>query len=249
MRSLVVLDLETTGTWIEKDKIIEIGMVKINPDNTKETFIEKINPGISIPNEVTELTGISNEDVKGAPVFKEIAKKVLNFIGDSDIGGFSVEKFDLPILKREMNEAGFDLELSNRTIIDSKNIYHANEKRDLTAAYKFYCKKEIKDAHTALADASATLEVLVEQIKLYGDGSEGISSLTKFSQPKLTIFVDPERKLRFWNGDYYLAFGKYRNQSLKEIMKTDKRYLSWLLGTDMNEIAKSIISQEVNKTK
>ncbi len=243
LRPLVVLDLETTGLWIEKDKIIEIGMVKVNPDNTQETFVQRVNPGIPIPDEVKTLTGISNDDVRNAPVFKDIVSKVLQFIGGSDIGGFNVEKYDIPLLRREVHEAGLELDMSVRTIVDSQTVYIINEKRNLASAYKFYCGKDIQNAHTALADAAATLEILLQQIKNYGNGDESIGSLAKFVFKKSEDFVDPERKLRLWNGDYFLTFGKYRNQSLKEVMKADKSYLTWLSNSDLNEKAKSIISQ------
>ena len=168
LRPLVVLDLETTGLWIEKDKIIEIGMVKVNPDNTQETFVQRVNPGIPIPDEVKTLTGISNDDVRNAPVFKDIVSKVLQFIGGSDIGGFNVEKYDIPLLRREVHEAGLELDMSVRTIVDSQTVYIINEKRNLASAYKFYCGKDIQNAHTALADAAATLEILLQQIKITG---------------------------------------------------------------------------------
>ena len=248
-KQIVVLDLETTGTWIEKDKIIEIGMVKCDPNGAQETFVQRVNPGISIPKEVTEVTRISNEDVKNAPFFKEIAGQVLKFIGDADLAGFNIIKFDIPILKREIHDIGLELKLSGRNIFDSKVIYHVNEKRDLTAAYKFYCKKELKDAHSALADASATLEVLQGQIKMYGNDTGELESLSKFSYVPKIDFVDEERKLRFWNGDYYLTFGKYRNRGLKEILEIEGSYLSWLASTDLNEKAKTVIIQALNSQK
>jgi len=249
IHTLVVLDLETTGTWIEKDKIIEIGMVKINPNDSKEIFVERVNPGIPIPKEVTELTGISNEDIKNAPLFKDISERVLKFIGDADLSGFNIKNFDIPILRREIHNVGLELGLSNRNIFDSQIIFHVNEKRDLTAAYKFYCKNELKDKHAALADASAALEVLMGQTKMYGNEAEELESLKKFSYQQRSDFIDDERKLRLWNGDYYLTFGKYRNRSLNEIVNIDKNYLSWLVGSDLSGKAKEIIIQVLNSEK
>src|SRR3989338_1982408 len=162
---LVILDLETTGTWIEKDRIIEIGMVKCLADGHKESYVRRVNPGILIPEAVVKITGISNADVQDAPPFKDIVLEVLEFIDDCDFGGFNIERFDLPILEREVFDAGFRLEWRHRTVYDAQKIYHIHEKRDLTAAYKFYCQKELKNAHSALGDSEAALEILDEQIK------------------------------------------------------------------------------------
>ena len=150
-RPLIILDLETTGTWIEKDKIIEIAMVKCLPDGSKLTYEKFINPGIPIPPRATEVTGITDADVKDAPKFEQVAKEVADFIGpDSDLGGFNLERFDVPLLIREFSEAGMAFEWRSRTIYDAQKIYHIHEKRDLTAACKFYCDKELADAHSAL---------------------------------------------------------------------------------------------------
>ncbi|MFS6749766.1 exonuclease domain-containing protein, partial [Staphylococcus aureus] len=138
-RPLVVLDLETTGTWIEKDRIIEIALIKIHPDLNKEIFHTKINPAMAIPPRVTEITGIRNEDVKDAPAFGNIAGKVLEFLADADLGGFNVERFDLPLLAREMLDAGLKFDYSQRTIYDAQKIFHLHQKRDLSSAFMFYC--------------------------------------------------------------------------------------------------------------
>ena len=159
-RPLVILDLETTGTWREKDKIVEIGMIKLTPGGEKDVFIKRVNPGITIPPEVSELIGITDDDVKDEPPFRDIAREVLDFIGDSDMGGFNVERFDLPLLERELAEAGLKLDLRERRIYDAQKIYHLHEKRDLMAAYAFYCKKDLVNAHTAMGDVEATLEIL-----------------------------------------------------------------------------------------
>ncbi len=246
-RTLVVFDLETTGTWIENDKVIEVGMVKVSPSGAKETFVQRVNPGMPIPKEVSELTGISDDDVKGSPYFREIAGRVLEFIGNADLGGFNLIGFDIPILKRELHEVGLELDLAGRNVIDSKIIYHVNEKRNLTAAYEFYCEKELRDAHSALADASATLDVIVGQVKMYGNEAGELESLNKFTYQQKSEFLDEERKLRIWNGDYYLTFGKYRNRGLKEVLKMDSGYLTWLVSTDLSEKVRSVINQALNK--
>lgn len=241
-RNLAVLDLETTGTWIEKDKIIEIAVVKCLTDGSRQTYSRRVNPGMPIPPEVEELTGIRNVDVLNEPPFKVIAEEVLKFIGDSDIGGFNVERFDLPLLEREMFDAGYKFEWQTRTIYDAQKVYHINEKRDLTAAFKFYCQKDLENAHSALADTEATLQILESQVERYGGGSDDLSVLQEFGYRTLTDFFDETRRFRWWNGQLYPMFGKYaKRYSLEEITKRDPRYLDWILNQDFSDKVKSLV--------
>ena len=149
---LVVLDLETTGPWVEMDRIIEIAMVKRTVQGEEKIFDQRVNPEMPIPQVVQELTGIRDEDVKNAPRFVEIAKNILEFLEGADLAGFNVERFDLPLLAREMNTAGLQFNWRERRVYDAQKVFHINEKRDLSAAYKFYCHKELDNAHSALAD-------------------------------------------------------------------------------------------------
>lgn len=243
-KSLVVLDLETTGIWIEKDKIIEIAMVRLLPDGTKTVYETYVNPGMPIPPEVTQVTGIGDSHVKDAPRFRDIAPAVFRFLEDADLGGFNVERFDLPLLEREFTECGIKFDWSKRSIYDAQKIYHLHEKRDLSAAYAFYCQKELKDAHSALADTQATLDVLAAQVQKYGAGKDTIDALRAFNYRKPTEFFDADRKLRWWNGELYMMFGKYaRKASLQEIAKTDRPYLEWILKQDFSDEVKDIIEQ------
>ncbi|MBF0489261.1 MAG: 3'-5' exonuclease [Candidatus Omnitrophica bacterium] len=245
-RPLVVLDLETTGIWIEKDRIIEIALIKLNPDGTREQLTTRVNPVMAIPAKATEITGITQEDVKDAPAFGAIAGKVLQFIGDADIGGFNVERFDLPLLAREFMDAGLQFDFSQRTIYDAQKIYHLHNKRDLTAAYAFYCHEELKDAHSALADTQATLDILEEQIKRYGK-DESVESLKVFDYEPNKEYFDSDRKFRWWNGDLYMTFGKYaRKEPLKVIAKKDPSYLQWVLDKDFSDDVKLMIQQILN---
>lgn len=246
-KPLVVLDLETTGTWIEKDRIIEIAMIKVKPDNTEETFETKVNPCMPIPPVVSELTGIKDEDVKNAPAFATIASSIVAFIGDADLAGFNAERFDIPLLNREFNDAGIKFEISGRVIVDAQKVYHLHQKRDLSAAYLFYCQKDLKDAHSALADTRATLDILERQISLYGKGNEHIDALKDFNYKQTSEFFDNERKFRWWNGDLYMTFGKYaKKESLRVVAQKDPGYLNWILDKDFNEDIKSMI-QDVLK--
>lgn len=240
--ALVCLDVESTGVWVEKDKIIEIALVKFTPDGKKETYCKRVNPGILIPEVVIKLTSITNEDVKNAPFFKEIAREAFDFIGDADLGGFGIERFDLPLLEREFCEVGLKFEWKNRKIYDAQKVFHLNEKRDLSAAFKFYCNKELIGAHSALADSEAVLEILDKQVTMYGEGNDALSSLDKFEYNVLSDYYDPERKFCWWNGKLYMMFGKYaRKTPLEELVKTDAGYLNWILNADFSDNVKNII--------
>jgi len=246
---LVVFDLETTGTWIEKDKIVEIGIIKYLPNGSKETYVKRVNPGIHIPESASNIHGIRDEDVKNLPIFSEIAREVIDFIGSCDIGGFNVERFDLPILEREMIEAELKFERGNRVIYDAQKIYNIYEKRTLTAAYKFYCDKILENAHSALDDANATLEILKEQVNKYGAPEDGIESLRGIDYERSLDYFDKERKFKWWNGQLYPMFGKHaRRNSIRQIVKKDRNYLNWILSKDFSEEVKSMIKNALAGT-
>lgn len=246
-RTLVALDIETTGTWIEKDKIIEIGMIKHRPDAPAESYVKRINPGIPISPAITELTGIAQKDIKSAPRFNDIAEEVLGFIGNHDIAGFNVERFDLPILEREIIEAGFKFERGKRVVYDAQKIYHMHEKRTLAAAYRFYCGKGLDNAHSAMDDAQATFEILNAQVQKYGSNDEGIESLKKFEYDRSVPYFDRERKFRWWNGSLYPVFGKFaRKKSIKEIAEKEPSYLKWILEQDFTDDVKKMIKEALD---
>ncbi len=246
-KTLVVLDLETTGVWVEKDKIIEIALIKYSPEGAKETYHTRINPGMPISAVVSELTGISNEDVKNAPYFKEVASKIFAFIGDSDLAGFNVERFDLVLLRRELQECGIRFEWEERKVYDAQKVYHLNEKRDLSAAFQFYCGRELVGAHSALADSEAVYDILAKQVEKYGAGCQDLSVLEQFQYESLMDFYDDERKFCWWNGRLYPMFGKYgRKLSLDEIVKADPGYLKWVLTKDFSDSVKSIVQAALN---
>ena len=243
--TLVVLDLESTGTWVEKDRIIEIALVRTDPDGGRDVYEKRVCPGMPIPPAVTKLTGISDDDVKDAPLFKEIAHDVLAFIGDADLGGFNIERFDFPMLRRELIDAGLTLPMEGRRIFDAQKVFHLNEKRDLTAAYKFYCQKDLTNAHSALADTEATLEILVSQSARYGEDS--LDSLSRFDYTSSDEFYDSERKFRWWNGKLYMMFGKYaKRYSLEDVVKKDRGYLEWILSANFNQDVKSLVENALN---
>lgn len=244
---LVVLDLETTGTWVERDKIIEIALIKICKDGSKSTYDKRVNPTIPIPHEVSELTGISNEDVHPCPVFKDLAPAVVDFIGDADLGGFNLIRFDLPVLERECNEAGLEFKWRDRKIFDAQRIFHLMEKRDLTAAYKFYCQKNLENAHSAMADTQATLEILEAQVDHYNKEGKIIDELAQYDYKISSDFYDEDRKFRWWNKKLYIMFGKYAGKySIQELVKKDRGYLEWILSSNFNEKVKELVENALN---
>ncbi|NLE64917.1 MAG: 3'-5' exonuclease [Elusimicrobia bacterium] len=243
-RPLVVLDLETTGTWIEKDRIIEIAMIKVLPSGEKETYHKRVNPAMPIPRVVQDLTGIREEDVKEAPLFKNIVKEVVAFIGDADVGGFNVDRFDLPLLEREVRDAGESFFAGTRMVYDAQKVFHLNAKRDLSAAYDYYCQRPLEGAHSALADTAATLEVLEAQVARYGEGDDSVESLARFNYVERSEFYDGDRKFRWWNGELYMMFGKYaKRESLREIARKDPGYLEWILSKDFSEDVKTLVQK------
>ena len=244
--TLVVFDLETTGTWVEKDKIVEIAIVKLYPDGNKDIYHKRVNPGIPIPKFVSELIKITDSDVQDAPAFKDIAQEVVDFIDDSDIAGFNVERFDLPLLERELEDVGINFDWRMRKIFDAQKIFHLNVKRDLTAAYEYYCDKEMLNAHSALADTEATLAIIENQVEKYGNGDENIDVLKQFEYVATCDYYDDDRKFRWWNGKLYMMFGKYaRNYSLQEVVKRDKGYLEWILSANFSQEVKDLVSSAI----
>ena len=239
-RSLVVFDLETTGTWVEKDKIVEIGMVKLAPDGSRQDYVKRVNPGMSIPANVTRINNITDDDVKDAPPFKDIAKEVLEFIGDSDLAGFNIQRFDLPILEREFIDAGISFHWQERDVYDAQKVYHIHEKRDLMAAYQLYCHKELSNAHSALGDAEATIDILDAQVKKYGVEDQGIESLKDFDYERSSAYFDTERKFCWWNGDLYPMFGKYRRKNtradciINRTVKVIRKFINLILRNTYN---------------
>ncbi len=239
---LVVLDVESTGTWVEKDRIIEIALVKFHPDGKKEVFHKKVNPGMPIPKIVSELTGITDADVKDAPNFKALAAAAVQFIGNADLGGFNLERFDLPMLERECADAGVRFEWKNKKIYDAQKVFHLNEKRDLSAAVQFYCGKELIGAHSALADSEAVFDILEKQVERYGAGSDELSVLEQYEYTSGSEAYDSERKFCWWNDKLYPMFGKYaRKLPLDEIARVDSGYLNWVLKSDFSDNVKTIV--------
>ena len=186
-RPICFFDLETTGTNVAQDRIVEISILKIYPNGNKESKTWLVNPQMEIPAEVIAIHGISNEKVANEPTFKELSKEIYKIIKDCDLGGFNSDRFDIPLLAEEMLRADVDFDMKNMVSVDVQTIFHKMEKRTLEAAYKFYCNKDLTDAHSAEADTHATYEVLLSQLERYPELENNIKKLAEFSTHKKTV--------------------------------------------------------------
>jgi len=239
-RPLIFFDLETTGLDFKYDRIIEIAAHKIHPDGHIEKLHTRINPGIRIPAEISALTGISNDDVSGAPTFLQKAAEIGKFFADCDLGGYHIGRFDVKVMVEEYKRAGMDFDPDHRLIIDSQAIFHQKEKRDLTAAYKFYCGKDLQGAHSADADTLATYEIFLAQMKRYPDLPCEIDALHTFCKGPQDRFVDSEGKFFWRDGEAVFNFGKYKSQTLRAVAQTDGGYLNWLISPE-RQFAQDVI--------
>lgn len=241
-RPIVFFDLETTGVDTAKDRIVEISMVKVGVDGQKQVKTRRINPEMPIPAEATAVHGITDEDVKGEPTFKQIAKSLAQFIEGCDFGGFNSNRFDLPVLVEEFMRAGVDVDFKRRKYVDVQNIFHKKEQRTLVAAYKFYCDKDLENAHSAEADTLATYEVLEAQIERYGDIGDTIEELAAFSTHNETVDFAGRIALND-KGEEVFTFGKYKGRSVAEIFDKEPSYYSWLINGDFPQYTKKIFTE------
>lgn len=242
-RPLVVFDLETTGVNISEDRIVEISVIKVFPDGKEESFTQRINPGVHIPESSTEVHGISDEDVKDCPKFIDIAYDLYDKIKDCDIAGFNSNKFDVPVLVEEFLRSGVMVDFTKTKFVDVQNIFHKMEKRTLEAAYKFYCNKDLLNAHSAQADTRATYEVLKAQIEKYKELENDIDFLSDFSS--YTKKVDFAGTLVYDdNGNIVVNFGKYKGFLLYDVFRTNAGYVDWILRSDFTLDTKNHFSMQ-----
>lgn len=252
---LVFLDIETTGINIATDRIVEITILKVYPNGKEETKTFRLNPTIPIDPRATAIHGISNDDVKDLPSFNEIAKTLANELEGCDFAGFNSNKFDFPILAEEFLRADIDIDLKKRKFVDAQVIFHKMEQRTLSAAYKFYCSKELTDAHSSHADTKATYEVLQAQLDNYigkrftdtaGNTSEPIENdidfLSKFSSHTKNVdFVG--RIVYDDKGQEVFNFGKYKGMLVTDVLKKDPSYYSWMMNGDFPLYTKKVLTQ------
>lgn len=240
---IVFFDLETTGVNINVDRIVELCYIKLYPNGNEESKSMRINPGMHIPESSSAIHGITDEDVKDCPTFKEIASSLEQTFKGCDLAGFNSNRFDIPLLVEEFLRVGIDLDLSKRKFVDVQNIYHKLEKRTLVAAYKFYCNKNLEDAHSALADTKATLEVLEAQLDHYpNELKNDIDFLADFS--KMTDNVDFAGRIVYdENHNEVFNFGKYKGQKVSDVFRNDPGYYSWMMKGDFALNTKQIITK------
>jgi DNA polymerase-3 subunit epsilon len=243
-RPLAFFDIEATGINIGVDRIVEISIIKLNPDGSEEVKTWRVNPEMPIPIETSLIHGIYDEDIKDEPGFKVIAPLIAEFLDNSDLAGYNSNKFDIPMLMEEFLRVGVAFDLDNRHFVDVQNIFHQMEQRTLKAAYQFYCKKDIINAHSAEADTRATMEVLLAQIERYenqewedkkGNKSipvvnhvEGLHQFTNLNRP-----VDFAGRMAFNdNGEEVFNFGKHKGKKVEDVLNIEPSYYSWMMNGD-----------------
>ncbi len=242
VRPLCFFDLETTGINITNDRIVEIGILKIFPDGKTKEMNTLVNPEMIIPKQASDIHGITNDKVDSMPTFKTLSKKIYSFIKDSDLAGFNSDRFDIPLLVEEFLRANIDFNFKKMLTIDVQTIFHKMEQRTLTAALKFYCKRENKEAHTAMNDTKATYDVLMAQLEKYSDLEPNVKFLNEFSSRNKSadyagfiIFNDIEREC--------FGFGKYKGKEVEEVLKQDPGYFGWVLKSDFPRYTKKILTE------
>ncbi len=240
---LVVFDLETTGTNIANDRIVEMALLKVMPDGTVEEKSRRINPTIPIPLETSLIHGIYDEDVKDEPNFKQVAKSLATWLEGCDLAGFNILKFDVPMLVEEFLRANVDFEVDNRKLVDAQKIFHLMEKRNLSAAYQFYCGKPLENAHSALADTQATYEVLMAQIDKYegesvkdllgkelGTIKNDMNILHELTNQKMVDLAG--RMVYNDKGEETFNFGKHRGKLVSEVLQKEPSFYDWMMKGD-----------------
>ena len=240
-KPICFFDLETTGIDIIKDRIVEISILKVYPNGNKESKTWLVNPTIPIPKAASDVHGITDERVANEPTFKELAKQIHNMIKDSDLAGYNSDRFDIPLLAEEMLRAEVDFDLGNRVSVDVQTIFHQMEQRTLSAAYKFYCGKDLIDAHTASADTNATYEILKAQLDRYDSLENNIKKLSEFTYRKQIAdfagFIGYNDK-----GEEIFTFGKHKGKRVEDIFDEEPGYFGWILGADFPLYTKKILT-------
>lgn len=245
-KPIAFIDLETTGINLSNDRIVEIAIVKILPDGTKQVKRKLINPTIPIPPASSEIHGITNVMVKDAPTFKQVANEIKQFIENCDIAGYNSNRFDIPMLVEEFLRCDLNIDIENRKLLDVQKVYHMMEQRTLSAAYKFYCNKELTDAHSAEVDATATFEVLESQIEKYKQIGNTVESIVKFTGDEQ--IVDFSRRFIMENGVEVFNFGKHKGKPVTKVLKDEPQYYDWMMRGDFALHTKQKLTEILNRT-
>lgn len=241
-RPIVFFDLETTGVDTTHDRIVEISLVKVMPDGEQIVKTRRLNPEMPIPAEATAVHHITDEDVKDCPTFRQVAKSLAQFLEGCDFGGFNSNRFDLPVLVEEFLRAGVDVDFKKRRFVDVQNIFHKMEQRTLVAAYKFYCQKDLTEAHSAEADTLATYEVLKAQLERYPDLKNDVEALAEFSSRG--EMADYAGRIGYnEKGEEIFLFGKYKGRTVEEIFRQEPSYYAWMMNGDFPLYTKRVITE------
>jgi DNA polymerase-3 subunit epsilon len=247
IRPIAFIDLETTGVNLSSDRIIEIAIIKVLPDGSRQVKRKLINPQIPIPKFSTDIHGITDEMVKDAPTFKQAGNEIKQYLENCDLGGYNSNRFDIPILMEEFLRAGMDVDLSNRRMIDVQHIFYTMEPRTLSAAYRFYCNKELVNAHSAEADVDATIDVLLSQLTRYEKLGNSIDSILGcIGEEKI---VDYARRMCFDDkGNEIFNFGKFKGRTVVEVLKSEPQYYDWMMKGDFPLHTKQKLTEILNRT-
>ncbi|WP_373058942.1 exonuclease domain-containing protein [Zunongwangia sp. H14] len=240
-KPICFFDLETTGTNLVKDRIVEIAVLKVYPNGNKESRSWLVNPEMNIPEEVVAIHGISNEKVANEPTFKELAVQIYEIIKGCDLGGYNSNRFDIPLLAEEMLRAEVDFEMKNMYAVDVQTIFHKKEQRTLSAAYQFYCGKNLEDAHAAEADTHATYEVLKSQLDRYEDLTNDIKWLAGYSARRrfadFAGFICYDKK-----GQEIFSFGKYKGKLVEKVLEEEPGYFGWIQNAEFPLYTKKVLT-------
>ncbi len=248
-RPLAVFDIESTGLNRKLDRIIDLAIVKLMPDGSREERVYRVNPEMPIPAGSSEIHGIFDDDVKDSPTFQEVAEDVVSFLEGADLGGFNLISYDIPMLEEEFKRVGVAFSCEGRRVVDAQRIFHKKEPRTLTAALRFYCDTEHTDAHGALADVDATIAVLEGQMQKYDDLPDSVEGLHEYCNPTDPNWLDRTGLLK-WDadGNVLINFGQNRGRSLKEMMTTNINFLQWILKKDFPDDTKEILRLALSGT-
>lgn len=245
-RPIAFMDLETTGVNLATDRIVEIAILKVLPDQSTQLKRKLINPQMPIPPGASDVHGITDEMVKDAPTFRQVANEIRQFLDNTDIGGYNSNRFDLPLLVEEFLRAGLDFDISDRKLVDVQRIYHVMEPRTLSAAYKFYCDKVLEGAHSAEADATATWEVLQAQMSKYDQLGDSLDSIVKFTGQEQ--IVDFARRFVMENGVEVFNFGKHKGRPVADVLKAEPQYYDWMMKGDFPLHTKQKLTEILKRT-
>jgi len=240
-RPICFFDLETTGTDISKDRIVEISILKVFPNGNKESKTWLVNPEMPIPEVTTAVHGITNEKVANEPTFRDLSHMIYNMIKDSDLAGYNSDRFDIPLLAEELLRVGLDFDMKSRVSVDVQTIFHKKEERTLSAAYKFYCQQSLENAHSAEADTMATYEILKSQLERYPDLENDMKSLSEYTTRKKSVdfagFIIFDK-----DGEECFSFGKHKGAKVEKVLEAEPGYFGWIQNADFPLYTKKVLT-------